>query len=109
MSQNFDNRRRAFADVVSIDAWHPPFSDQVSRVDLHADVVFGTARIGGENESAVRFRLSVKRAEIVVVVPDSEPVGVDRSSVSRDAPEFEGRLTEIVERTSQASLKGSAS
>ena len=63
MSQNFDNRKRSFADVVTIDAWHQAFDDQNSIVDLHADVVFGTARAGGETDSPVRFRLSVKRAE----------------------------------------------
>jgi hypothetical protein len=44
MSRNADNRKRAFADVVTIDAWHEGFSDNRPRVDLHADVVFGTAR-----------------------------------------------------------------
>jgi hypothetical protein len=109
MSQNFDNRKRAFADVVTIDAWHHAFDADTSSADLHADVVFGIARVGGEADSSVRFRLSVKRAEIVVVVPEAEPVTVDRGSVSRDAPDLQGKLTEIVERSSQASVKGSAS
>jgi hypothetical protein len=109
MTTNFDNRRRAFADVVTIDAWHDDFSGETSKVDLHADVVFGTARVGGEPEAPVRFRLSVKRAEVVVVVPELEPVTVDRKSVSRDAPELEGRLTEVIEQTVRVSAKGSAS
>lgn len=109
MSHNFDNRKRAFADVVTIDAWHKAFDDQTSTADLHADVVFGTARVGGEADSPVRFRLSVKRAEIVVIIPDSEPVVVDRESVSRDEPEVQGKLTEVVEQSAQAHAKGSAS
>jgi hypothetical protein len=103
MPRNFDNRKRAFADVVTIEAWHDRFSDRKSRVDLHADVVFGTARVGGEQESPVRFRLSIKRAEIVVIVPDTEPVSVDKRSVSRDSPEFEARMTETIERKTKAS------
>jgi hypothetical protein len=106
MTRNADNRKRAFADVVSIDAWHNEFTDEHSKVDLHADVVFGSARTGGEPESPVRFRLAVKCAEIVVVIPESEPVSVDRNSVSRDAPEYQGKLTEVVEQTSQGSVKG---
>jgi hypothetical protein len=106
MSHNSDNRKRAFADVVTIDAWHESFGDGPSKVDLHADVVFGTARIGGESESPVRFRLSVKRAEVVVVIPALEPLSVDRRSVSRDAPERQGRLTEVVEQSTQANAKG---
>jgi hypothetical protein len=106
MSQNFDNRRRAFADVVSIDAWHEPFESGGAFVDLHADVVFGTARVGGETESPIRFRLSVKRADVVVIIPPSEPVKVDRKSVLRSAPEVQGHLTETLEHTAEAHAKG---
>jgi hypothetical protein len=106
MTPNTDNRKRAFADVVSIDAWHNEFTDEHSKVDLHADVVFGSARIGGELKSPVRFRLAVRCAEIVVIIPESEPVSVDRNSVSRDAPEYQGKLTEVVEQTAQGSMKG---
>jgi hypothetical protein len=109
MASNSDNRRRAFADVVTIDAWHDDFGADVPKADLHADVVFGTARIGGESESHVRFRLSVRRAEIVVVVPESEPVKIDRRSISRDAPDLQGRMTETVERTTRARIKGAVS
>jgi hypothetical protein len=91
VSKNFDNRRRAFADVVTIDAWHDAFDGEKARADLHADIVFGTARVGGEPESPIRFRLSIKRAEIVLVVPPSEPITIDRSSVSRDSPDLPGR------------------
>jgi len=109
MLPNSDNRKRAFADVVTIDAWHDDFDDDRCRVDLHADVVFGTARVGGEAESPVRFRLSVKHAEVVVVIPDTEPVSVDRKSVSRDSPELEAHLTAIVEESSQLHGKGTVS
>jgi hypothetical protein len=80
---NSDNRRRLFADLVNIDAWHEPFGS-VARVDLHADIVFGMARLGGDAASPVRFRLRAKRAEVLVIIPDTEPLTVDRASVSRD-------------------------
>jgi hypothetical protein len=102
MSQNFDNRRRAFADVVTIDAWHDAFDGEKARADLHADIVFGIARVGGEAESPVRFRLSIKRAEIVLVIPPTEPVKIDPSSVSRDSPDLPARVTEVVEHNSHA-------
>src|SRR5205823_1663756 len=86
MVTNSSNRRRAFAEIVSLDAWHEPFSEASSKVDLHADVVFETARVGGEDDSPVRFRLSMRRAEVVIVIPEWEPVGVDKASVSRDNP-----------------------
>lgn len=109
MSNNSDNRKRAFADAVTIDAWHDSFLEDYAKVDLHVDVVFGTARLGGEPEAPVRFRLSVKRAEVIVIIPDSEPVTVDRNSVSRDSPEVQGHLTEVIEQTNQATAKGGAS
>lgn len=109
MSHNSDNRRRAFADLVTIEAWHDAFDGKRAKADLHADVVFSTARVGGERDSPVRFRLSVKQAEIVVVIPDSEPVSVDIKSVSREAPESHGHLTKIVEGTTQNHAKGKTS
>jgi hypothetical protein len=97
MRGNTDNRKRAFADVVTIDAWHNEFNDECKTADLHADVVFGTARLGGEAASQVRFRLSIKRAEIVVIVPELEPLSVAKTSVSRDAPEFQAKKTGTIE------------
>ena len=84
MITNSHNRKRIFTDLVSIEAWHKEFTDKRRKVDLHADVVFMTARVGGEKESKVRFRLSLKRAEFVIVIPESEPVDVDKFSISRE-------------------------
>lgn len=98
-----NNRTRVFSEVVSVDAWHRPFADGNDLVDLHADVVFLSARVGEEQESSVRFRLSIKRAEVVVVVPEHEPVAIDKWSVQRDAQEFEGRITQTLEQSSSAS------
>lgn len=109
MATNSDNRKRAFADVVSIEAWHDNFSEKVKRVNLHADVVFGTARMGGETDSPVRFRLSVKRAEIVVIIPETEPVAVDKKTVSRDSPDSHGKITEVVEQKSKTNSKAKVS
>lgn len=103
-----DNRRRAFAEVVSIDAWHKGFSENISSVDLHADVSFDTARIGGEDNSPVRFRLSIKRAEIVVIIPEYEPVSIDKSSVSRDFEPTKKRYNEKIVRSSEMGGKSSA-
>src|SRR4051794_7807338 len=105
MSKNISNRRRAFADVVSVDAWHGDFAEG-RRVDFHADVVFGTARVGGEIDSPIRFRLSVKSAEVVLVISDFEPVKVDPKSVFRGSRERHGQVTETVEQSSQASAAG---
>jgi hypothetical protein len=109
MSFNSDNRQRIFAEVVSIQAWHNSFNSKVSKADLLVDVVFGEARIGGELVSPIRFKLELRCAELIVVVPETEPVSVDLSSVSRDAPLRKGRLTETVEHSRKADIKGGSS
>ncbi|HEY1632564.1 MAG TPA: hypothetical protein VGF56_14710 [Rhizomicrobium sp.] len=103
-----DNRKRAFAEVVSIEAWHRPFDHANPTADLHADVVFGTARVGGEAESPVRFRLRMKRAEIVIAIPESEPISVDKQSVSRDAPQLRARITNTTERLESSGIRANA-
>jgi hypothetical protein len=109
MPGNSENRRRVFADVVTVDAWHMDFSNEHGKADLHADVVFDTARIGAETESKIRFRLSLKRAEVVVIIPETEPVTVDKGSISRDTPHHQVTKTSTLEQTAQASGKASAS
>jgi len=81
-----DNRRRALAEVVTAEAWHAAFSNEKPQVDLHVDVAFGRGRIGGGDSSGVRFRLSLRRAEIVVILPELEPVRVATATVRRDTP-----------------------
>lgn len=91
---NQDNRKRALAEVVAVDAWHQGFAQKVERVDLHVDVVFKSGRVGGEPGDDVRFRLRLKRAEVVVIVPPTEPAKIDKASVSRDAPQISAKATE---------------
>ena len=101
-----DNRIRSFSDVVSIDAWHQDLNDKCSRADLHAHVVFGEAKLGGEQESPVRFRLSIRRAEIVVVISETEPLGVDPASVTRDLLNVKGTRKVIRSVARQKSVGG---
>jgi hypothetical protein len=81
-----DNRRRTLSEVVSLEAWHKPFSKAHKKVDLHVDVAFLTGRLGGEDTSEVRFVLTLRQAEIIVMVPPGEPLKIDPASVSRDGP-----------------------
>jgi hypothetical protein len=76
------NRRRALADIVSLDAWKGEMSAK-GKVDLHVDVAFGLARLGGGVDEGARFRLSLKRAEVVVIIGPTEPAKVDKASVAR--------------------------
>jgi hypothetical protein len=104
MQPSNNDRRQAFTDVVTLEAWHAAFGQGSPAVDLHVDVVFGTGRLGEEADSPIRFKLDIRRAEIVVVVPQMEPVVVDPASVSRDAPQLTGQLTSSTEKRSSRSL-----
>jgi hypothetical protein len=89
-----DNRLRSLPGVVSLEAWHKGFSAKLKRTDLHVDVAFMTGRLGGATDDEVRFQLSLKQAQIVVVIPPAEPASVDTASVSRDAPNQHVKVTD---------------
>lgn len=62
-----DNNPRAFSETVSINAWRSVYDGSSGIADLHIDVVFAEGRVGGEKDSPVRFRLSLKQAEVHVI------------------------------------------
>lgn len=105
MERGFDNKKRLFADVVTLEAWHEPFETS-KQVALHAHVVFDEGRLGGEDDSQVRFRLGIARAEIVVVVPPTEPISVVRATVSRDGAETKGTRIVKADREIGSSISG---
>lgn len=104
------NRKRSLADVVGVEAWHDPFSKKEGRAKLYIDVVFGEARMGGDPADLVQFRLALKRADVVVVIPPGEPLSVDPASVVRDAPQVAGavRTKEVRDRKAGADVGVSA-
>ena len=103
-----DNRIRALAEVASLDAWHKGFTASRKAVELHVDVAFAEGRVGGEPGDPVRFRLALKRATVVVVVPPFEKLGIDRASVSRDAPTVKVKASEVRKTRTRLGLGGKA-
>jgi hypothetical protein len=77
------NRKRALTDVVTVDAWHDIFNGKIKQAALHAHVHFGQARIGDEPNLKISFRLGIRQAEVILVVPETEGLMVDKSSVAR--------------------------
>lgn len=98
------NQIRNLAEVVTLEAWHDRFDGGRMRADLHVNVAFSTGRIGGKATDKVRFRLMLRQAEVVIVIPPSEPAKVDPRSVRRDARIREGVATQ----TRETDLQGAA-
>ncbi|WP_299678811.1 hypothetical protein [uncultured Roseobacter sp.] len=99
------NSSRALRQVVSLDGWIATF-DADDTATVHADVVFREGRFGAEQDDKVRFRLSLRRAEIVVIAPDTEPLRVIRSSVERTPAREE--QTRLVTHQTTAQAHGKA-
>lgn len=108
MTRNDNNRRKALGDVVTVDAWHRPFNAGNGVADLHVDVVFSTARVGGEKEAKVSFRLSIRRAELILNASYLEPIKVKKNSVSRETREVRATSTLQKGKKKTASVGGTA-
>lgn len=80
------NNKRVFGSVVSVDAWHTAYSEVGRTASIHVDVSFLKGKLGDEPQSPVRFEIALKRAEVVFVIPSSEPLSVLQSSVKREVP-----------------------
>jgi len=84
------NNPRAFARTVTVQSWRTPFSENRAEADLHIYVSFDTARIGDDediSEWPVRFRLSLKRAELHVLKDPSGVIHIPHSSIVRSEPQ----------------------
>lgn len=106
---SLDNRRRAFSDAVTVDAWHKPFNGERRKASLHAHVAFGEARVGDEPGMRISFRLGLRRAEVVVAIGEGEGLQIDKTSVARKSSgsTFEGTVVRQVHAT--ASIRGKLS
>lgn len=96
--KNQRNDKQLFADLVSLEAWHDEFTQEHSTASLFANVVFGEAKMGGNSDADVTFRMKITRAEIVIVVSDFEPVSIDPREVERFLNKNKILRTETQER-----------
>ena len=103
---SLDNRRRAFSDAVTVDAWHRPFDGERRTASLHAHVAFGEARVGHEPGMRISFRLGLRRAEVVVAIGEGEGLQVERKSVARKSSGSSFQGTEVRQDHSLAAIGG---
>jgi hypothetical protein len=101
------NTQRVFESVVSIDAWRTTFDPKKGTSSVHVDVSFLKGKLGDEPESPVRVEIALRRAELIFIVPVSEPLRVVQSSVKREAP-LNVRLEQTAQTSSNTKLKAAA-
>ncbi|MEM8972959.1 MAG: hypothetical protein AAGD43_12930 [Pseudomonadota bacterium] len=79
------NNPRVFAETISLDVWRTDYSGDKAEADLHVEIGFFEGRLGGNNveDSPVRFRLSLKRAEVHVLRDSTRAVRIPASSLAR--------------------------
>jgi hypothetical protein len=97
-----DNTLRALRQVVSVSGWIAEFADDES-ANVHIDAVFRTGSFGESADAQVRFKLALKRAEIIVCIPNEEPIKIIKKSIRRIAPSNPGKRT--IHRQSEVKLQ----
>ena len=105
ISQN--NKRRTLQRLAVTRAWFDPVPGaDAPRYALHMDVAFQEERLGGGEGDPVRFRVALKRCEIVVVIPlGAKGLRVDPRTIASG----QGPATVSVERRLMASSEAEGS
>lgn len=76
------NIKRCLKNVVSLDGWIGEFTDQ-GKANVHVDVVFRDALFGDKPDHRVTFKITLKRAEVFLIVDDDAPFKIVKSTISR--------------------------
>jgi len=81
-----DNTHRSLKSLVSVNAWFEQDESDPRRFALRARVSFREERLGGDAETKVTFKLSVKRCDMVFIPPNGPAFTVDPKSVKIPKP-----------------------
>lgn len=90
------NRLRQLKGLVSLDPWHEN-NPRTGRVDLYAYVSFDEARLGGEQQDEIAFRLHLRRAEIKLLQSEPKSYEIDPGRIWRGDQDRTGMMTRKVE------------
>lgn len=101
-----NNTHRSLKSVVSVDGWIAEF-DKNDTASVHVDVVFKTAVFGDGPDDKVSFRINLLRADIIICVPDGEPLRVIKRSLHRETGKVTGtrKTSKVVEADRELSGK----
>lgn len=98
------NTARILEEVVSLEAWHPPLSLHVDS-PFHVALSFSQGRFQGGTDNKISFKVSLKRATLVVLV--DEKLKVPNASKIREYPPRQVEVSRSnTEGASQSNTKG---
>lgn len=99
-----NNTHRSLKSVVSVDGWIAEF-DENDTASVHVDVVFKTAIFGDGANDKVSFRIDLLRADIIICVPEGEPLKVIKSTLHREPNTASGsrKTSKVVQTDAEAS------
>ncbi|NOR63529.1 MAG: hypothetical protein GQ535_13670 [Rhodobacteraceae bacterium] len=105
-----DNIKRCLKNVVSLDGWIGEFADE-GKANVHVDVVFRDALFGDKPDHTVTFKLTLKRAEVFLLVGDDDPIKVVRSTIRRTVSDatISQKQESTVEQSGKARAGGKVS
>lgn len=100
------NKRRTLRQLAVVNAWFDPIPEATEgRYSFHMDVAFQGERLGGGDGDPVRFRVKLKRCEVVVVLPRSEQgLVIDPRTIASSGPTM---VTLSRETNTSSTLRGS--
>ena len=99
MSKN-SNTSRVLREIVSLEAWHDPFTVDYPTVEFFASIRFNTSRFGGESGDKIQFTLTLKNARLVVIPDESGILNIPNRHVRRDK-----RQVSVTSETTRASTQ----
>lgn len=108
MPSNKQNNPRSVAETVSLVAWHTGFEGETAEAKLCVDLNFRIGKIGADENSPVRFRVRLKRAE-VYILNDPEGILKPLNSTLARSPLPTERHRGMQRKTSGGAIGGSVS
>lgn len=99
------NTGRVLEQAVSVDGWIGEF-DEEGHALVHADIVFRQGDFGEDKDAPVRFKIALKRAEIVIRCPDGSCLRVIKKTMSRASDTNKATIRKQTSRSKKRGLGG---
>ncbi len=107
------NNKRIFNNLVAVEIDCDKITESNKETDLMLYISFNEARLGGNPNDKVSFKVQVHKAECFIIVGEeiekNENVMIDKSSILRTNPSHEKEIEEGAGESSKKYLKGNLS